>query len=121
VFDGFEPWVIGVIDLRFAKARVIIDHSTGTGLLEGMRLFFDVPERIEQAKSVPVPVGGLSIAFEERFHTTPTIQVQAKPDAGALRIASYDNETESGFDVRIFDPAGTDTGGELQFWRATGG
>ncbi len=51
------------------------------------------------------------------FHLTPRVKVVA--DGSSARIATKANVSTTGFTAHVFDPAGNDVGGAVD-WEATG-
>ncbi|MCH8991942.1 MAG: hypothetical protein IIA44_09380, partial [Acidobacteria bacterium] len=116
-YDGFEDWTVGTADFRFLKARARIETATGTAYLERFKVIADVAERTERGEGVVIAVGGTAITFVEQFHTKPNVQVT--PDGTAPRFALKSSVTVTGFTAQVFDDAGTDVGGVID-WEATG-
>lgn len=121
-FGAWQPWTVGSIDGRHIEARVDLDTTSGVVVLSGFDVTADVTERTESASSVVVAAGGTPIAFAQRFHLTPAIEVSAKAGAGSppeVRIANYDDEDAEGFVAFVYDSAGSDVGGTIS-WSAIG-
>jgi len=116
-YDGFEPWTIGNVDARFVKQRIVLATAKGVAKITGFKPTVDLKERSEGAKGVAVAAGGATIAFARAFHLTPRVKVVA--DGASARIATKANVSTTGFTAHVFDTAGTDVGGTVD-WEATG-
>ena len=119
VYDGFEAWPSAAnADFRYLKGRVQLDTSDGVEHLDGFTLSTDKGQRTEQATGVAIAGGGTIITFAERFHSVPAITVT--PQSGSALQATAASPVVTGFTAHIFNSAGTDVGGTLQSWTATG-
>lgn len=118
-YDGFENWTVGVIDARYIKSRVQIDTATGVAYVSGFIVTADVEERTETGANVVIAAGGTAITFVERFNVIPSLSATAQSVAGAARFATYENLSTTGATIRVFNSAGTDVGGTVN-WLAIG-
>lgn len=118
-WSPWADWAAGSVDARHIQARVLIDPATGAGWLDRLRLVIDVAERSEPGRNQAVAAGGTSVVFVRPFARVPLIQVTAAGAAGAARYATYEDETQTGFVARVWDAAGNDVGGQIN-WTATG-
>ncbi len=116
-YDGFEPWTVGVIAARYMKHRARIVPATGVAYLSTFTPKVDIPIREEQASGVTIGVGGTAIAFTERFHEVPSIQVTAEGASALYPVKSA--PTVNGFTVKVYDSGGVDVGGTVD-WHAIG-
>lgn len=116
-YRGFTPWTVGTAAFRRLKARIVAGTADGLAVVTAVSVVADVAEREERGENVTVAPGGTSITFAQRFHKIPNVQVT--PDGTSPRIPVKRNVTESGFDVQLFDAAGTDVGGICD-WQARG-
>jgi hypothetical protein len=78
----------------------------------------DVPDVTDQAHGVTVPAGGLAVTFGRRFYAIPTVTATCHY-AGAPKFACIEGASTAGFTVRVFDLAGNDVGGTID-WIAKG-
>jgi len=116
-YDGFEDWPTAAdADFRRLKARAKITTATGVAALKEFKPIADVAERTEKGTAT-IAIGGTTITFAQRFHSTPNIQVT--PSASAFRGVVKDNESATAFDAIVFDSAGVDVGGPVD-WQAIG-
>lgn len=119
-YDGFEPWAVGTIVARYIKARASITTATGLAYLHQFEPVADVLERDDEgAENVSVAAGGTAITFVNRFHSLPNVQATAQASGGAARFATYESLSVTGFTARVFDAAGNDIGGSIN-WKAIG-
>ena len=116
-YNGFEPWSVGNVTARFVKSRIVLDTSKGVAKVTGFKPTVDVRERSEGAEGVAIAAGGTGIAFARAFHLTPRVKVVA--DGASARIATKANVSTTGFTAHVFDAAGSQVGGTVD-WEATG-
>lgn len=116
-YDGFDPWTVGTVDARRVKMREIILTATGVAYLEEFVPTLDVAERTETRRGVTIDIGGTAITYTERFHRVPGIQITPSTTTALLPV--HTAESETGFTGFVFNTAGTDVGG-LVDWEATG-
>lgn len=116
-YDGFENWSVGVVTARFAKFRATIDTSTGVAYLSGMDVTADAEQRTERGEDAVIGIGGTTVSFAEAFITVPNVQVTV--DSTSALLPAKSNVTATGFDVTVFNSAGTDVGGTVD-WTAIG-
>lgn len=115
-YNGFHPWTIGTVDARFVKERIVVDTKVGVPLITGFVPTVDV-EEFSQSGSATVGATGTTINYPERYHFPPTAGATAIGTSGL--IATVSNITATGFDVHVFNTAGTEVGGDIT-WDATG-
>lgn len=116
-YDGWESWTIGSGDFRHLKARLVGNNSNGAASISAFDVTADVIERTETGEDAVVAPGGTHIAFARRFHQKPNVQATA--DGGAALYPVKSNVDGEGFDLHVFDAAGNDVGGTVD-WEATG-
>ncbi len=116
-YDGFEPWSLGSITARKIKQRFVNDSGVGLAKITGFIPDVDRDERTESGTNVVIAVGGTAITFATPFHSSPLIT--ATPQGSAARIAVITAKSTAGFSVKVFDAAGTDVGGTVD-WEARG-
>jgi hypothetical protein len=116
-YDGFEDWTIGSVNAKTVKPRVKIVPATGAGYISSFTLVVDTPERSAHAEGVVVSTGGTAVVFDEPFHTTPNVQITAEGATPLYPVKSSVSST--GFTVTVYDEAGNDVGGTVD-WTATG-
>lgn len=115
-YDGFEEWSIGTADGRYLKAQAKIVPASGVAALISFSFTADVEERDEGGAGIVVAPGGSAIAFAQQFHFAPAVAVQS---VTAARYAIPAGETATGFTAHVYDAAGADVGGTVN-WSARG-
>jgi hypothetical protein len=119
-YDGFEDWTIGTVTARRFKNKFRLDNTAGqVGYLSAFKPTIDLLERTESEAGRTIAAGGTAIVFGQRFINTPAIQVTAQPSGGAARIATYESPSATGFTAKVFNTAGADVGGTVD-WAAIG-
>ena len=116
-YDGFEAWpTAAAADFRRLKARAKITTATGVAALKEFKPIADVAERTEKGTAT-IAIGGTTITFAQRFHSTPNIQVTV--DGVSALFPVKENVTGLGFDVTVYNSSGIDVGGTVD-WQAIG-
>jgi predicted phage tail protein len=118
-YNGPELWTIGEFTGRYVLPRLRVDTSRGLPRINEFTVTLDADENSQGAKEVAVGASGEAIVFNPQFHSTPRLQISAKSAAGAARFATWESLTPAGFTARVFDAAGTETGGTVN-WDALG-
>ena len=116
-YDGFENWIIAAIDARYIKPKISVDTSLGVPIISQLKTTADVAERTARGEGVTVAVSGTSVVFSQRFHNQPN--VQATVQGGTALYAVVSSITTTGFTVTVYNAAGTDVGGTID-WQAIG-
>lgn len=122
-YDGFENWDIGDRAGRYFKARITLDTSEGIRAITGMSLIIDLLERDETWFDQNVPVGGLTLTFDQPFLRIPWISGDAYDSSVEFRVTDVN---QSGgvfvsFTVKIFTTGtGTSVGGTARVIKAKG-
>lgn len=117
-YTAWADWTIGTVAARYVQARAILDTAGGVGWLGGMSNTADAQEKTDGG-SVTVAAGGTAIAFTKTFHFAPAVTVAAAAVGGAVRHATHESITRTGFTMRVFDGSNVDVGG-AGTWTATG-
>ena len=107
-YDGFEPWGVGDVRLRYCKQKLVLDTTQGVAAISGFNPTVDLLEYTQSAENLTVPAGGATITFAQPFHLPPRVAVSFV--GNAAKFAAPNNVTTTGFDVNVFDTAGTNTG-----------
>lgn len=116
-YDGFEPWSIGQLTLRYAKGKIIAATGDGVSYMQDLKLVVDQIEHIQKDSGVIISAGGTVIAYPNSFHTAPFVRVFA---AGATAlIATYELVTTTNFKMHLWNTSGVDVGGTGS-WEAEG-
>lgn len=115
----YTPWVIGTILMRYLKARAVLS-SIVQGSVYYISSFVPTIDRTpeeQHAGGVTVAPGGTLIIFPTPFHIAPFVQATAVATTSLNVTAS--NITATGFTAQVFNSAGSDVGGVIN-WSATG-
>ncbi len=115
-YDGYGPWTIGQILLRYFKVKVIMDNTQGVSFLSGTQLTTD---DLLNTKSGTLTVAalGTAVIFDTPFHNVPIVTPNVI--GGTALIPAAANITATGFTFHLFNTSGTDVGGDGS-WEATG-
>lgn len=118
VYDGYEPWSIGDVVLRYGKARVNFVNTNGIYFVSQFVFVVDQVEKTKRDSAVTVAPGGTLITFPgPDYHTIPFVKVFAE---GAVALfPTFEAVTETTFIFHIWNNAGTDVGGTGS-WESTG-
>ena len=107
-YDGFEPWTVGDVRLRYCKHKLVLDTDRGVALITGFLPTVDLKEHEISIDNIDVAIGGSAVVFPRAFHRIP--QVTAVYVGGAARTAVPSNVTETGFDINVYNTSGTSVG-----------
>jgi len=116
-YPGYQTFILGNVDGRFVKVRAKFASADGIIKLSGFSSTLDQKEREEKASGVSVPSTGLAVTFSKAFHVKPFIKITV--EGNTALIPTKDNVTTTGFTIHVFDAAGTEVGGTVD-WSATG-
>jgi hypothetical protein len=106
-WSEWRPLMIDEVVGRAVQFRLILRSEDGYVRVE-VRQFttiVDMEDRIEEARSVMVPAGGLSVAFSPLFREPPAVVVTGT-DVVTGDYAQITALTEAGFTVRFFSASG---------------
>src|SRR5690606_29375044 len=101
-WSAWFDWTVGEVNARLVQMRVKRAKADGEITIRQFTPIVDVPPRFESHRNVAVDMGGSSITFDKPFHTIPVVNATSTT-AGAYALPS--NESETGFDVELFDIA----------------
>jgi hypothetical protein len=107
-YDGFEPWSIGNIDMRYIKQKLVLDTTKGNAAIRGFKPTVDLLEYTINAKDVAISISGETIVYAEQFHVAPFVRVFVKGTSGVYAVIN--NVTSTSFDVYLFNNAGAVAG-----------
>jgi hypothetical protein len=108
--DDWSPWTrLVAADLTFRAARFMLaieldDTTHGMGIYE-LGVSVDVPDRVESANNVPIPLSGYDVSFVVPFKTIPAIAIIAQ-DLQTGDRWDITNQTPSGFHIVFRNSAG---------------
>lgn len=112
-YDGFEPWTIGDRLGRYFKHRFILTTAQGKARIDGFLPTVDLSEETQSVRGASVSAGGQILTFPSVFHRTPNV-VAVYAGSGA-RFVTVTNITTTGFTCNVFDTAGTNVGGTVNY------
>lgn len=116
--DVYNPWVIGLIEMRYARMRLTLNNVQGTlVVIDDFTVTADRTPRVEEGDSITVAPGGSTITFSQQFHENPLIQVTVVSSSALLPTAA--SITTTGFTAHVFNTSGADVGGVIN-WEAKG-
>lgn len=116
-YSGYKAWGIGTFTARYIKQKFTTLTSIGLSIIYGYNPTIDSTPRTEENSNVTVYLGGTEIFFTKPFAFQPAISTQlVSATAGSVSIIS---QTPISFIVKVFNAAGTDTGGTIN-WQVKG-
>lgn len=117
-YDGiWELWTVGINTVSAFKARVEISPAIGFTVIRDFVLNADAEKRTETGSSVTILAGGSAVTFGNKYINTPVVTVTVVSSTPAHATVSA--ITATGFTVNVFNAAGTDVGGTVN-WIARG-
>lgn len=122
VSGAWEPWIPAPASATFERVKFRLAVTSGSGdavvTVEAAKVTVDLPDRVERAFAVTVPVSGLPVFFDVPFAQIPSVfftpvvaESGARPVIGSI--------TPTGFDVTYQDAAG-DLVEVVVDWKAIG-
>lgn len=112
--DSWQEWVVGNVEARYVKQRIRLENVEGNvDLLQTHTVVVDLLERTERHNDVTITAGGTAVTFDDPFHLTP--HVTAMATGAAARYITRDALTTSGVTFHVFDGAGNDVGGVIDY------
>jgi hypothetical protein len=119
--EAMGPWepITGLreVTARRVQLRAVMRNAGGSATLAGMLVVADAEARSEAAAGLTVPGAGASVVFAMPFRLRPNVQVSAEGSGAVYPV--LDNVATTGFDVHVYDSAGAEVGGVVD-WRAEG-
>lgn len=107
-WSGWMPFVIGDYTARAFEFRALLT-STAAGItpsISRLRVNVDMPDRTDAQRNISSNAAGSTISFVTPFKATPAIAVTAQ-DMATGDYYAITTPTETGFDIRFFNAAGT--------------
>jgi hypothetical protein len=104
VWSDWIPLVTGSSSFEAAQFRIkLISLQAGvTPKVTNAQIVADMPDRIERAEDVNVPISGLSVTFSPPFAATPAIVAAIQNGAQGDRV-EFSGKTASGFTVKVYN------------------
>lgn len=117
VYDGFEPWSVGVVFFQYARAKIEVDTTVGTGIYTLFEIATDNFSRVESRQSAEIAAAGTDIYFIEPFNMSPNVQITLLGGTFATRyeVTKFNDHIH----VKCFDVSNVGTLGYID-WRAEG-
>jgi hypothetical protein len=116
-YGAFAAWLVGTLSGRYAKARAVLDLSSGVGILTGLTVTADA-EPFTQYGSGVAAVGGTRVTFPKAHNLKPYVELTNQSSI-ALN-PTYSDLTNEGVTVYMRLPAdNSDVGGAFG-WKTTG-
>lgn len=116
-YDGFQPWTIGQVTVRFVKYKFTVHTSDGRPVVRDFVNVIDTVERQENVDGITIGAGGQAITFQTPFFNVPTVYFDN--DSATVLIATSTGVSETGFTGHLYNTSGTQVGGTGKY-RAIG-
>jgi hypothetical protein len=116
---GWTLWTKGTILTTFVQQQLVVNTSDGLPIVQQFTPVVDQPPLSDGANTVAVAVGGQRINFANtNFLAPPAVTVTvASVTGGGAGTASAVSVDANGFTAHVFNAAGTDSGGSIN-WSA---
>lgn len=118
-YDGMEPWTIGSIVGRYILPRLALDTTRGIARITEFTVTLDAEDSLQGQQGAVIAASGTAILFSPQYHATPRVNLSAQSAAGVARFATWEGLTAAGFTARVFNAAGDDVGGTIN-WESIG-
>ena len=117
--NSFTSWTSGYVDFRYLKGRITYSGITAgnVSMATDFTILADVAPSVQQSGTLTVLAGGTTLTFPNPYHTAP--YVTATVNSGSARYASVSNVTKDDCVVHVWNSAGTDVGGTIN-WISNG-
>ncbi len=109
VFGEWTDWVDfvpGIINARYFDVRLYLatDNPRVIPFVTKFEWVVDVPDLVQHAESVTVPIGGMRVTFPKQFHARPNLQITILDTQNADRAVVPDATADmAGFDISILN------------------
>jgi predicted phage tail protein len=101
-WDGWRDYVPGLINARYFQVRLKLSTQDPNivPFVERFEWTVDVPDLIQHAEGVSVPIGGLVVDYVKDFHAKPNVQITIAggQEGDTIKLTA---ETVSGFSLSI--------------------
>lgn len=112
-YDGFETWSVGQLTLRYMKSKLTLNVNGSVPYINYFNPTIDVLEHVVSESAVVIAAGGSTVTFPTQFHTAPFVRVFINGTTALYPTRS--NITATGFDCDIFNAAGSNVGGSIDY------
>jgi len=105
-WSEWVDFVPGLVNARYFDVRLYLATSNPriVPLVSRFRWTVDVPDLVQRAESVTVPVAGMRVMFPKPFHARPNLQITILDSQNGDRaVIPAVTSDEFGFDIRIFN------------------
>lgn len=109
LWSAWKTFYVGDYTARAFKFRLILDRGSDEYQqveFAALSAIIDVPDRIESAKNVSVPSGGLAVTFTNQFYDVPAVAVTGANLATGDYV-EITGKTSAGFTMQFKNSAGT--------------
>lgn len=113
----FEAWTVASASLRYLRARLTMTPAEGCSYVTTFTPTIDRAPKIENGASVTIAAGGTAIEFPSPYHVLPLVQATAVGSSALIATAADISTT--GFTAHVFNSAGSDVGGTIN-WQSSG-
>lgn len=102
VWSDWRDYAPGLINARYFQVRLKLTTQDPNivPFVERFEWTIDVPDLIQHAEGVTVPIGGLLVTYEKAFHAKPNVQITiaGAQDGDAIKLTG---ESALGFSLSI--------------------
>lgn len=112
-YDGYLPLLIGFEEGRYFKFKFTHNPSAGKAVITQFQTALDKAQVTLSERGLVINVGGTAITFAAPFHNIPSVTATAI--SGSAVFAVISSITTTGFTASVFNAAGTDVGGTINF------
>ena len=113
-YDGFENWIIGEADVRYAKFKLSMDATKALGYIDTFQTTVDAIEIFNRLSSVAIAgSGGTTVNFNRTYRALPR-ELTAEVEGVTPLIPVFSSWTTTSVQVQLFNSAGSDVGGTFR-------
>jgi hypothetical protein len=99
-WSEWRDYVPGLINARYFDVRLLIDTADPLIIpfVTKFEWTIDVPDLLQRAESVNIPVGGVRITYDKVFHAVPNVQISILDALDGDRFVLAESD-EEGFTI----------------------
>ncbi len=112
-YDGYLPLLIGYEEARYFKFKFTHDPANGKAVITQFQVALDKALVTLSDQGIAIAIGGTTITFDAPFHNIPSVTATAI--SGSAVFAVIASITTTGFTATVFNAAGTDVGGTINY------
>ena len=107
LWSEWEDFIVGDYTARGYQFRLRLDSLAGgvSPIVTALSATVDMPDRVEAAENLSVPMEGLTVAFDPPFRRLDGVST-SEQDLATGDYAVISNKGASGFDIAFRDAAG---------------